>query len=155
MQVDDNRWKWQSYGIAAVRMIVGIVFLVHGCQKLFVFGIPGVAGAFAKMGIPAPGLSAFLATMAEFLGGAALLAGLFTRLAAIPVAFNMLVAILAVHLKNGFFLPTGFEYALTMLVANCALMMTGPGAFALDNLRSRTHRRTATSGPGMEGARAA
>ena len=46
----------------------------------------------------------------------------------------MLVAVVAVHLPNGYFLPKGFEYALTMLVANVALVLTGPGVFALDNV---------------------
>jgi putative oxidoreductase len=124
----------QSYGIAALRMMVGVVFLVHGLQKLLMFGINGTAGFFAHAGLPMPMVSAVLATGAEFLGGLALLLGLFTRPAAAVLSFNMLVAVLAVHLKGGFFLPAGFEYALTLMVANIALILTGAGAFALDNV---------------------
>jgi putative oxidoreductase len=124
----------KDLGLTLLRVIVGVVFLAHGYQKLFVWGIGGVTGAFTQMGIPAPHLSAYLATFAEFFGGAALLLGLFTRLAAIPVAFTMLVAILQVHLQGGFYAPKGVEYPLTLLAANIALVIAGGGAFALDNL---------------------
>jgi uncharacterized membrane protein YphA (DoxX/SURF4 family) len=60
--------------------------------------------------------------------------------AALLLAFDMLVAVLKVHLKGGFFLPMGFEYALTLLVTNVALAMTGPGAAVVQNLFSRTRR---------------
>lgn len=113
---------------------MGGVFLAHGYQKMFIWGVHGVAGTFGKMGIPLPLLSAYLATSAEFIGGLALMLGLGTRIAAVPVAFTMLVAILQVHLKGGFFLPAGMEYALTLLVANITLMIAGGGAFALDNV---------------------
>src|SRR5579871_4066623 len=124
----------RSVGIAVLRIMVGVVFLTHGLQKLLVFGIPGTAGFFAHAGLPMPMVSAVLSTAAETLGGLALILGLFTRPAAAVLAFNMAVAVCAVHLKNGFFLPTGFEYALTMLAANVALALTGAGAFALDNV---------------------
>ena len=114
--------------------MVGVVFLAHGLQKLVMFGINGTAGFFAHAGLPMPMVSATLATGAEFLGGLALLLGLFTRPAAAILSFNMLVAVLAVHLKGGFFLPAGIEYALTLMVANIALILTGAGAFALDNV---------------------
>ncbi len=124
----------KDLGLTLLRVIVGIVFLAHGYQKLFVWGIGGVAASFGQMGIPAPHVSAFLATFAEFFGGLALLLGLFTRLAAIPVAFTMVVAMLQVHLRGGFFAPKGIEYPLTLLVANVALIVAGGGAFALDNV---------------------
>lgn len=127
--------------LALIRIVVGLTFLAHGSQKLFQFGIHGVAGAFAQSGIPMPLASAYLATFAEFFGGLFLLLGLLTRLAAIPVAVTMLVAILRVHLKGGFFLPSGFEYALVLLVANAAFILAGGGAWALDNMlfRSKAH----------------
>ena len=121
-------------GIAALRMMVGVVFMAHGYQKLFVYGLAGVSGAFAHMGIPLPGVAGPLVTFVELLGGLALFFGLGTRWAAILLAINMAVAVLAVHLKGGFFLPAGFEYALTLLVANVALALAGPGVCAVDNL---------------------
>ncbi len=70
----------------------------------------------------------------EFLGGLALILGLWTRFAAIPIAFAMLVAIVVAHGSGGFFLPTGFEYPLTLLVINIGFVFTGSGAFALENV---------------------
>jgi len=126
--------QWQSWGIALVRVAVGAVLVAHGSQKLLVYGIQGTAGAFGHMGLPLPELSALLSIGAEFLGGLALVLGLATRWAAGAAAINMAVAVFAVHLKNGFFLPAGAEYALTLLLANLALVLTGAGAFALDGL---------------------
>ena len=123
----------QAWGITLVRAIVGIVFLIHGGQKLFVFGIHNVAGMMGHLGIPLPGVAAAVVTLVEFLGGAALLLGLFTRGAALLLAIDMLVALLKVHLKGGFFLPMGFEYALTLLVVNVALFIAGSGALGVDN----------------------
>lgn len=128
----------KDLGLTLLRIITGVVFLAHGYQKLFIWGIGGVAGTFAQMGIPAPHLSAYLATFAEFFGGIALLLGLFTRVAAIPVAFTMVVAILQVHLQGGFFAPKGVEYPLTLLFSNIALVVAGGGAFALDNVLFKT-----------------
>ena len=124
----------QGWGITALRVVVGIVFLMHGGQKLFVWGFGGVAGFLGQVGIPVPMLAAVIVTMAELLGGLALLLGLFTRWAAIPLAINMAVAILTVHLRAGFFLPDGFEFALTLLAANVALALLGSGEASVDRL---------------------
>jgi putative oxidoreductase len=127
----------QSWGITILRIIVGIVFLAHGAQKLFVFGFHGTAGAFAGMGIPLPAVSSAVVALVEFLGGAALVVGLFTRWAAALNGFDMIVAILLVHLKNGFLKPGGFEHPLTLLAACVALVMLGPGAASVDGALAR------------------
>jgi putative oxidoreductase len=123
-----------SWGITAIRVVVGIVFLMHGGQKLFVWGFGAVAAYMARVGIPAPMAAAVVVTLVEFLGGLALLLGLFTRWAAIPLAVNMAVAIITVHLRNGFFLPNGYEFALTLLGANVALVLLGSGGASVDRL---------------------
>jgi putative oxidoreductase len=127
-----SRFFSQSCGITVLRVVVGIVFLAHGWQKLFVFGFHGTAGAFAGMGIPLPAVSSAVVTLVEFLGGAALIIGLLTRWAAALNGFDMVVAILVVHLKNGFLKPGGFEHPLVMLAACIALVMLGPGAASVD-----------------------
>ncbi|MGE0407072.1 MAG: DoxX family protein [Candidatus Korobacteraceae bacterium] len=135
-----NLTALQPWGLTVLRAALGIVFLAHGSQKLFTYGIDGVTAGMASVGIPFPAVSAVLVTGVEFLGGLALLLGLFTRAAAIPLAITMLVATLQVHAKGGFFLPNGYEFTLTLLAASIALALTGPGALALDNriFRERT-----------------
>jgi putative oxidoreductase len=113
---------------------VGAVFAAHGAQKLFTYHIAGVTGMFTQVGIPLPHLSAIVVTLVELFGGIALILGVATRLAALAIAIDMAVAILAVHFKNGFFMPTGYEYALTLLGANICLMLTGAGAYSVDGL---------------------
>ena len=90
-----------------------------------------------QLGIPLPQVAGVVVTLVEFFGGLALLLGLFARWAAVLIACDMLVAVTVVHLRGGFFLPKGFEYALTMLAANVTLALAGPGAAALDTLLGR------------------
>ena len=132
--------RQQSIGIALVRIITGVTFIAHGYQKLFVYGMGGVQAAFAKMNAPMPMVTGPLVALLEFFGGLALVVGLLTRLAALGLAIDMLGAILLVHLAAGFFLPTGYEFALLLMVASLALAVGGPGAFSLDDVIAARNR---------------
>lgn len=126
-----------QYGITLLRVMVGLIFVMHGGQKLFVMGVDGVAGFFGQIGIPFAYASAVLVIAVELLGGALLMAGLFTRYVTPLIAATMIGAIATVHGSKGFFLPDGYEFALTLLVASAALFLTGSGALALDNVLGR------------------
>ena len=131
----------QQLGIAIVRIVTGIVFLMHGWQKVFTYGFPGVTDAFTKMGVPAPGLIGPFVAVMELLGGLALIVGLLTRLAALGLMFDMLGAILLVHLAGGFFLPAGYEFALLLFSCCLGLVLAGPGSLSVDAaLGSRSGR---------------
>ena len=119
--------------LAVLRVVAGIVFAAHGGQKLFVYGFEGVSGAFAQMGAPLPGITGPLVALVEFLGGLGLIAGLLTRLASLGLAITMLGAIVLVHLAGGFFLPSGVEFALTLLAVAVTFMITGAGRYSLDH----------------------
>jgi putative oxidoreductase len=121
----------QSCGLTVLRVTVGIVFLVHGYQKLFTFGFHGVAGMFGHMGIPLPAFFAVVVTLVELIGGLLLIFGVATRIVAAFIAVDMLGVIFFVHAKHGFFNPAGFEFPLTLLAASICLVLAGGGALSL------------------------
>ena len=118
-------------GLLALRWVIGLVFIMHGGQKMFVKGLPAVAGFLGTVGITPPAFWAFVLTSAEIGGGVLLIAGAFTRFAALSLGVTMVVAIASVLWMKGFFLP-GYEFALTLLGASVALALTGPGRYAVD-----------------------
>jgi putative oxidoreductase len=129
-------------GLTILRVIAGIVFAAHGGQKLFVFGVDGVAGGFAQLGIPLAGVAGPAVALVEFFGGLALVAGLLTRLAAAGLAVVMVGAIFIAHFAAGFFLPNGYEFPLTLLGIAITLVLTGAGSWSLDALIARRHAAT-------------
>jgi putative oxidoreductase len=121
--------------LVLLRVVLGVVFIAHGGQKLFQFGIAGTTAAFADMGVVLPAMTAPVVAFVEFFGGIALVIGLFARVAAAGVAVVMLGAILMVHLPAGFFLPDGMEFALVNFAIAVAIAIVGPGAYSLDARR--------------------
>ena len=125
-----------------IRITLGVVFFAHGAQKLLGwFGGPGYKETMRTMhqflGVPSP--LAFLAIATEFFGGAALIVGLFSRVAALGIAVTMVVAIFTVHLQFGLFANwsgtqkgEGFEFHLLVLAITTFLMIRGGGAFSVD-----------------------
>jgi putative oxidoreductase len=117
----------------ALRVVIGVTFVVHGWQKLAMMGLPATAAFFDGLGVPAPLLSAAMVTAVELVGGVALILGFLSRWVAVPLALDMLAALLLFHLPRGFFASAGgVELALLLLVALVTLALTGSGALALD-----------------------
>ncbi|MEK7566651.1 MAG: DoxX family protein [Patescibacteria group bacterium] len=112
-----------------LRVILGLVFVVHGYPKLFT-GFAQTAGWFDSVGIKPGKFWAFVVGATEFFGGIALIFGFATQLAALLIAIIMLAAIVKVKFKQGF--AGGYEFDLMLLAAAVALMLMGAGAFAID-----------------------
>ena len=122
-------------GLLILRAVVGVVFLAHGWQKLFVYGLGGTTSGFAHMGVPMPEIAGPLVAGVELIGGIALMLGLWTRVFGALLACDMVGAMIFVHLRDGFFVP-GIEFVLTLCAASLALTLTGAGMLSVDEYRN-------------------
>ncbi len=128
----------QSWAVLPIRLALGAIMFAHGAQK--VFGVWGGRGLNAWINQPAPfpelqpawlwmGAAAF----SEFIGGALVMIGLYTRVAAFFIACVMVVAIFGVHWRSGFFINSGgFEYPLALLGMALTLLIFGGGSASID-----------------------
>jgi putative oxidoreductase len=132
-----------SVSLLALRVALGIVILPHGLQKVFGWfggwGLDGTLGWFAGIGIPA--FLGILAIAADFAGALALITGFGTRIAALGIGINMVVAALVVHRSNGFFMNwagnqkgEGFEFHILAAAMALALILGGAGRWSIDRL---------------------
>jgi len=121
-----------------LRIVVGLVFLMHGGQNLFVFGPAGTADIMGKLGLPLPFMCAAIVITVELLGGLAILLGAFARLAGALLALEMVVAILVARLAGGFFAPYGYEFEFTLLGACLTFALSGPGRVSLEEIWHRS-----------------
>lgn len=128
-----------------LRLIVGYGFVAHGWAKL-TKGPDSFAAILAAIGVPAPHWMAWLTILVEIAGGSAVLMGALIAWASIPMAAVLLSAMFTVHLRYGFssikllavtaagaqFGPPGYEVDLLYLACLAALVIGGPGPFAID-----------------------
>ena len=123
-----------AYGATLLRLILGVVYIMHAYLAVVVFGPAGMIAYQAKHGIPFPEIGTWYLIVAHGLGGLFLVLGLFTRWAALANVPVMVGALLFVHLKNGFWAhtnPSGYEYVLVLAVVSLAVAMIGGGALTL------------------------
>jgi putative oxidoreductase len=128
-----------ALGLLLVRVVVGVLFIGHGSQKLFGwfggYGPKGTGGWMESVGIKPGVLMAVLAGLLELVGGTLLTVGLFTPLAGILIALAMLGAIIKVHYKNGVWnTANGYEYTLVLFAVAVGIALIGAGDYSLDNL---------------------
>jgi putative oxidoreductase len=145
MNMAGGRTGGTDIGLLFLRLALGGIFLAHGVMKVLPSspGVSGLADTLAKLGIPYP-YPAAVATIASEIGGGAVVIlglGIIARLGALSLAVVMVVAILKVHLQNGFFLPMeakapgpipmGYEYNVALLAMALCILFAGPGKFGL------------------------
>jgi putative oxidoreductase len=130
-------------GILLIRVLFGVAIAAHGAQKVLGwfggYGLKGTGGFFETLGFR-PGVAfAAAAGLSEVGGGVLLTLGLFTPFGAGAVLAAMVVAIVSVHLKNGFFaMSNGIELPFLYAAAALGLAFSGAGAFSLDALLGLT-----------------
>ena len=126
-----------GFGLTVVRILVGIIFVAHGSQKLFGafggYGLEGTGQYMESLGLTPGYLMALLSGSAEFFGGLGLVVGLLARPAAVVLAATLVVAIFSVHISHGLFMANnGYEFALALLGGVVAVLIEGAGKFSLD-----------------------
>jgi putative oxidoreductase len=124
-------------GRLIARILIGGLFVGHGTQKWFGwFGGPGLDGAsqfMHSLGLRPARRNAVAASATEAVGGAMLIAGALTPLAAAALIGTMITAIRTVHLKNGPWAANGgYEYNLALIAVLLALVDGGPGELSVD-----------------------
>jgi putative oxidoreductase len=125
-------------GMAVLRLVVGLLFVGHGMQKLAGWfgggGIEGTAAGFDSMGLKPGRDNAVAAGVSEAGGGALLAAGLATPLAATMISGAMASAVYHVHKPNGPWVTKGgWEYNAVLTAAALAIAAEGPGDLSLDH----------------------
>jgi putative oxidoreductase len=144
----------QAPFLLAVRLYWGWQLLQTGWGKLS--DIPKVVGYFTSLGVPAPALNAYFIAWLETIGGALLILGLGSRLIALPLAVDMIVAYVVGDreaLHSIFSDPDKFYAAApyTFLFASLLVLFFGPGWFSLDTLIARYWKNRQKTSPTAAG----
>lgn len=125
--------RWTDLGPLLLRVVFGYFWFETGLAK--VHNLDGFTSRFIGWGIPFPHFNAALSAWTELVGGALILVGLFTRLTAIPMIINMIVAIALVVIKNVGGLDDFVELdEVLYILIFFWLLMAGPGRYSLDHV---------------------
>ncbi|SFJ76605.1 DoxX family protein [Thermoflavimicrobium dichotomicum] len=128
-----------SLGLLIIRLVVGLTFMGHGCQKLFGWfgghGLKGTGGWMESIGIRPGTVMALLAGLSELIGGFLFAAGVFIPIASILIVGTMLVAIFKVHGQNGYWITNnGFEYNFVLIAVAIGIGLVGGGDYTIELL---------------------
>ena len=127
--------RHSQWGLLLLRLVVGVVMFVAGWMKLFDFGVDTFAKALATEGVPLPEFFAWAVTLLEVVGGAFIIIGLLSRITALLLAIDMVVAILLVTIDIGFLSSTGksgAELNLLLIAGLMVILLGGPGSISVD-----------------------
>ncbi|HEX9761327.1 MAG TPA: DoxX family protein [Candidatus Acidoferrales bacterium] len=116
--------------LLALRLVLALIFVYAGWPKLF-GNTQSIAEFFGTIGLPA-----FLVPVAgvvELFGGALLAAGFYTRVAALLLSGQMVVAIFTAHMGRGVLVVSEYQFPLALAAAALVLATTGPGIISLDH----------------------
>jgi len=120
------------------RVVLGLVFIAHGIDKLFFPGMDDTIGQFSAWGIPQAQIFGWVVAIGELAAGALLVIGLLATFAAGMLALLSALSIYFVHVSNGFFVEEGgVEYAAVLCVALLMVVVFGSGRASLDGVLSR------------------
>ena len=126
-----NPTTFPHAALLSLRIVVGVTFLIHGLDKLS--DLSDAERVFDSFGIPAPEVLAPFVGVTETVGGLLLITGLATRLAALALTGDMVVALVTAHSELRFFAREGgIELELLLAGASLALVLAGAGRFSLD-----------------------
>ncbi len=128
-----------AIGLLILRLVAGLSFMAHGAQKLFGWfgghGLKGTGGWMESLGLKPGVLMAVMAGAGEFIGGLLFAAGLITPLGATLIVVTMIMAIVTVHGKNGYWsTANGYEYNLLLIAVAVGVALIGAGDYSLDAL---------------------
>jgi len=117
------------------RVLLGVILIAHGWQKLVANGISGTSAFFDQSGVPMPTVSAWFAAIVELVGGVALVLGVAVPVVAALVVLDMLGAYLFVHAGKGLFIEKGGFELVGLIAAGCLLLLAvGGGRYSIDHV---------------------
>jgi len=125
-----------SVGMLILRVVVGLLFIGHGTQKLFGWfgggGPEGTSGFFGSLGYRSPRTMALVGGLTETVGGVLVLLGLLTPLGSALIVGMMVSAILAVHIDKGLWNSNGGIELPLVFIASATAIAFSPGRYAID-----------------------